>query len=240
MNKDASEPRSQEGLVETLYSNIRAMAVDFRLRPGERVNEVVLSRALNASRTPLREALNRLVAEGFLTFESGKGFFCRTYSVTEIQDLYQLRQAIERFAVQLAVEHASDGALDELGRFLDRTAGEEGRSPEELLAWDEHFHETIAGLAGNAELLRTLRNINARIRFFRWVDMESRRGRTQGEHRAILSAIAARDAAAAGALMDEHIVLRREEIAQAVRECHARLFADEDYRTPEFKTMDEL
>ena len=78
-----------EGMVEALLSDIRAMAVDFRLKPGERVNEVALSKRLNASRTPLREALNRLVAEGFLTFESGRGFYCRRYTVGEVQNLYQ-------------------------------------------------------------------------------------------------------------------------------------------------------
>lgn len=229
-----------EGMVEALLSDIRAMAVDFRLRPGERVNEVALSKRLNASRTPLREALNRLVAEGFLTFESGRGFSCRRYTVGEVQNLYQLRQAIERFCAEHAAVSASAEDIARLDGFLDGTAAEAGRSLEELLAYDEHFHEAIAGWTGNDEMLRTLRNINARIRFFRWVDMEARRDRTQGEHRAILAAIRGRDAQLAAQLMDRHIEKRRDEIAAAVKECHARLFVEEDFVSPSFKTMEEL
>ena len=228
-----------DGLVEALHADIRAMAIDFRLKPGERVNEVALSRRFKASRTPLREALNRLVAEGFLTFERGKGFFCRKYSVTEVQNLYQLRQAVERFAVEQAVELAGNAELAELAAFLDRTSDEHGRSLEDLLAFDEYFHETLASFSRNAEISRTLSNVNARIRFFRWVDMESRRQRTQGEHRAILEAIRARDAAKAVALVDNHIARRRDEIAVAVKECHARLFVEDDFVHPAFKTMDQ-
>jgi DNA-binding GntR family transcriptional regulator len=229
-----------EGLVEVLHAEIKEMTVDFRLKPSERINEVVLARALNASRTPLREALNRLVSEGFLTFESGKGFFCRKYSVTEVHNLYQVRQALELFAVQAAVELATEEQLMRLSEFLRRTEDEQGRSLEELLVYDEYFHETVAGLAGNEELVRMLKNINARIRFFRWVDMEQRRQRTQGEHRAILAAIAARDAKIACRLTENHISRRRDEIAQAVRECHARLFVDDSFAPPEFKSMDQL
>ncbi|WP_210239042.1 GntR family transcriptional regulator [Mesorhizobium sp. 8] len=228
-----------DGLVEALHADIRAMAIDFRLKPGERINEVALSKRLEASRTPLREALNRLVAEGFLTFESGKGFFCRKYSVTEVQDLYQLRQAIERFAAERAVELAADAELAELAAFLDRTGDPTGRSLEDLLAFDEHFHETIASFSQNAEIGRTLANVNARIRFFRWVDLGSRRQRTQGEHRAILDAIRARDKGKAVALVDGHIARRRDEIAEAVKECHARLFVEDDFVHPAFKTMDQ-
>ncbi len=237
--KQENETGMNDGLVETLHADIRAMAIDFRLKPGERVNEVALSKRLKASRTPLREALNRLVAEGFLTFERGKGFFCRKYSVTEVQDLYQLRQAIERFAVERAVQLAGDTELAELAAFLDRTGEEHGRSLEDLLAFDEYFHETIASFSRNAEIGRALANINARIRFFRWVDLGSRRLRTQGEHRAILEAIRARDAAKAVGLVDGHIAKRRDEIAEAVKECYARLFVEDDFVHPAFKTMDQ-
>ncbi len=65
-----------EGRVEALYNKLKDMAVDFRIRPGERINEVALARELDASRTPLREALNRLVAERLIDFNPGKGFFC--------------------------------------------------------------------------------------------------------------------------------------------------------------------
>ena len=222
------------GRVERVYQVLREMAVDFRLKPGERINEVALSKALGASRTPLREALNRLVSENFLTFEPGRGFFGRKLLVKDVADVYQVRCALEQYAVSAAAGSASDAELAELSGFLDRTAMDTGHTSEQLLAFDEYFHESIAGLTGNGELLRTLRNLNARIRFFRWVDMQSRRPRTQNEHRAILEAMQRRDGARAGELMNTHISRRSDEIAAAVRECHSRIFMEDDNSAPAF------
>jgi DNA-binding GntR family transcriptional regulator len=227
-----------EALVDTLLSQIRAMTIDFRLKPGERINEGALSAQLKASRTPLREALNRLVAEGFLTAEAGRGFFCRSYGIAEVHNLYQLRQAIERFAASLVAADPPAQALAELEAFLDRTADGASMSLEDRLACDEYFHETLAGLAGNGELLRALKIINARISFFRWVDLGHRRSRTQAEHRVILARIAAGEGEAASRLIDDHISRRRDEIASALKECHARIFLDEDFVAPSFRSLE--
>ncbi len=63
---------------DRVYDAIKSMAITYGFRPGERINEVDLARQLDVSRTPLREALNRLVTEGFLTTRLNKGFFART------------------------------------------------------------------------------------------------------------------------------------------------------------------
>jgi DNA-binding GntR family transcriptional regulator len=204
------------------------MAVSFELKPGERLNEVDLARRLGASRTPLREALNRLVSEGFLRFESGRGFFCRDFRPREIFDLYQIREALESFAVRAACDSATAEQIAELEAFLDRTGESEAAySDADLLALNEEFHEGLAGLTGNVEILRMLRNVNARIRFVRWVSMDARHSSTQQEHRAILDAIKAKDPDRAARLMLEHIDRRPDEITAAVREAHARIFLDD-------------
>lgn len=222
------------GRVESVYQTLREMAVDFRLKPGERINEVALAKALGASRTPLREALNRLVSESFLTFEPGRGFFCRKLMIKDVYELYQVRLALERFAIAEATQMASDDDLAFLLKFLERTGSESGQSNEQLLAFDEYFHEAIAGLTQNDELVRMLKNLNARIRFFRWVDMEARRPRTQSEHREILQAMLDRDGDKAAALLTQHIERRRDQIATAVKECHSRIFMEDGDMTPEF------
>jgi len=83
------------------------MAVSFDLKPDERINESELAERLGASRTPLREALNRLVAEGLLVYRSRKGFFCRPLQPKLIFDLYEARLAVEKEAVRLACERAT-------------------------------------------------------------------------------------------------------------------------------------
>ena len=90
-----TQPSTSVSHAERLYSAIRDMTIAYRIKPGERLNEVELARQLGGSRTPLREALNRLAAEGFLTFRRSQGFYCREFKPREIHELYQLRSIIE-------------------------------------------------------------------------------------------------------------------------------------------------
>ncbi|HID30233.1 MAG TPA: GntR family transcriptional regulator, partial [Desulfobacterales bacterium] len=150
------------------------------------------AKQLGVSRTPLREALSRLAAEGFFDFEPGRGFFCRALEPKQVMDLYGLRAALEHEAVSLAVDHATEQGLAELEDFLQQTGSAyDDRDSKELLKIDEYFHEKLPELADNREILRTLKNVNARIRFVRWIDMDNRRSTTQNEHRQILQAIQA-------------------------------------------------
>ena len=77
-------------------------------------------------------------------------------------------------------------------------------------------------------------NASARIRFFRWVDMEERRPRTRSETRAIIDAMQGRDTERAVRLMESHISRRSDEIAEALKECYAKLFLDGDFVEPRF------
>jgi DNA-binding GntR family transcriptional regulator len=95
-----------DSVVERVYERLKSMTIAYEFKPGERLNEVELSRSLGASRTPLREALNRLSMEGLLRFAPGKGYFCRELDVHEVFCLYELRKAIEVAAVRLAIQRA--------------------------------------------------------------------------------------------------------------------------------------
>ncbi len=135
---------------ESLYLAVKDMAINFRFKPGERINEVELARRLGASRTPLREALNRLVAEEFLVLKQGRGFFCRDLKPREMFELYQFRAILEVAAVRLACEQATEQEVTDLAHFLDQTGPEEGgRATLELVALDEKFHQKIMALSRN-------------------------------------------------------------------------------------------
>lgn len=216
----------QTSIVERVYDQLKELAIRFELLPGDRVNEVELARRFGVSRTPLREALNRLVSDGFLTFVPGKGFFRRSLDVKEIFDLYEMRQKLEMAAAELAVERATPEAIQEIRDFLAISMTEDpDRTVNDLVGLDEQFHEQLASLSGNREMQHTLHMINERIRFIRWVNMESgRRRQTQAEHGAILDAIAARDAGQARALLQAHIDGRLEQITLAIREAYAMIY----------------
>lgn len=219
------DPES-DSIVDRVYDSLKEMAVAYAFRPGERINEGRIAARLGVSRTPLREALNRLKTEGFLRFTPGKGFFCRELDPREVFQLYELRKAIEIAAVPLAVARASDEEIAALGAFLDATGPEGGdRTTAALTDLDEAFHLRLMGLARNDEMLRVLANVNARIRFVRWIDMGSdARPKTQGEHRAVVTALAARDAGAAIAVLEHHIDRRLDQITGAIREGLAQIY----------------
>ena len=186
-----SDPGAR-GTVDRVYEALKNQAISYAIKPGSRLNEGEVARKLGVSRTPVREALNRLTATGFLSFTPSQGFFRKPLDPTEVFDLYEMRQAIEVASVRLAATRATEAGLRELDEFLAISAGcAEGREVDQLVRFDEEFHERIVRLSGNREMLSCLLNINDRIRFFRWVDMESgRRRNTQEEHREVPLALA--------------------------------------------------
>ncbi len=217
---------SADSMAERAYAQLKAMAVGYAFKPGARLNEGEVAQHLGVSRTPLREALNRLTSEGFLRMEPGKGYFCRELDAREVFDLYELRKAVELAGVWLAASRAPAAEIEALHAFLDATGPDPGaRSAQELVALDETFHERVLAMSGNKEMLRVLRNVNARIRFVRWIDMgREDRLATQGDHRAILRGLTAGDAVACAAILERHIDGRMEQITAAIKEGYARIY----------------
>ena len=214
--------------VDNTYTRLKAMAVGFEIKPGDRLNEGALSRELGVSRTPLREALNRLVAENLFDFKPGTGFFCRALDPRTIFDLFELRRILECAAVRLAVERADQKTLEELSADLNaRGLSVVNLTVAEACARDEEFHLGIAVASGNTELQHNLERINERIRFIRWVRMTGPRvSSSKKEHLAIMNALLERDADAAAEAISRHIEGRREQIGAAVREGIANIYLD--------------
>ena len=214
-----------ENLAERVYRDLREMAISFEIRPGERLNEIALAKHLGVSRTPLREALNRLCSEGFLTFSTNFGFFRKSLEVKEIFDLYEFRQKLEVAAVKLAVERATTDQLARIDEFLEQSSKEvASRSTLEMVALDEEFHEQLMRLSENSEMLHSLKNINGRIRYVRWVDMDGRRTATQGEHKAIMKRLRDRDADGTAHLLSHHIGHRLDSIIDTVEKCYGKIY----------------
>lgn len=222
------------GNVDRIHAQLRRMAADFEIRPATRINEARMAAELGVSRTPLREALNRLVAEGFLTFQSNHGFFCRALDPQQLLDLYEARAAIECEGLRLAIMRGSDADIAALAHFHDETLDEYAGCTDPLrqLAIDEEFHTRIMALSGNSELARLLDNIHGRIRYVRMIGLKDFYARlrsgeaaaqdpriarqSRADHAAILAAILARDTDRAIALMREHIEWRLADATRAV------------------------
>ena len=210
-----------------VYAAIREMAIRYELAPGETVNEAGLAAKLRVSRTPVREALNRLVTERLMTFVPNKGFFCRTLSPEEICNLFEVRECLEVTGFCLACERASDteiAALDAAWSEVLRTAAR--LSPQDWARHDEAFHEDLVGLAANPELTATLKGINARIRFIREIENQ-RTQRTEAmnqEHSAILRALQAREVKFGAQALHRHLAMTRSDAIEAIKEALARAY----------------
>ena len=105
--------------VDRLAAQLRRTAVEIKIKPDERIREGEMAGLLSVSCTPLREALNRLVSEGFFRVTGGQGFFCPSLTPEHILDLYQARAAIEYDAMRNAVACASEDQLAEFVAKLD-------------------------------------------------------------------------------------------------------------------------
>ena len=210
--------RTSEGQAE-LYNAVKAMAVRFDFKPGERINEVELARRLNVSRTPLREVLNQLMVEGFLTRAVNRGFIARLLDAKQIHSLYEYRAVLESGIVRAACERASDAELAELRAFVERSRDvPEDSEATRLLELDEAFHLMLARYSRNEEFVRALESVNARIHFVRWIDMQQgRRAHTQAEHMRIVQALERRDIEALPAMMGAHIGRRLDQITDVIR-----------------------
>lgn len=209
-----------------IYDQLKAMLSNFDLKPGQRLNEIDLSKKLFVSKTPLREALNQLMVEGFLERTANKGFSCRQLGVPQIMDLYEYRIGLEIAIARLACARATDEEIME----LEAAAKYDASMPESLdssylLELDEQFHMKLARLARNKEYFKALSNVNARIRYVRWIDMrDGRRPYTQSEHLAIVAAVKARDPDKVVALLEQHISRRQDQITEVVKLGFAEIY----------------
>lgn len=219
-----------DNTVERAYAYLRDQTIGFGFRPGERLNEVELAGKLGMSRAPVREALNRLIVDGLVIFEPRKGFYCRKLSATEVTDLFGVRADLELSAVRLACSKASSEALAALQRqWQEIETHRPSMGVEALVEADEVFHLGIATLAENAERVRILDNINARIRFVRRINLddEARRTASLSEHSTIIAAIYDRDTERAVALMAHHLSFSAEEVMSHIHAGLARIYARE-------------
>ena len=221
------KPAKKGSSVDRIYQQLREMAMNYKFRPGEPLNETELAASLGVSRTPLREVLNRLVAEGLLEFVPRRGFAGCPLDPKTIYDLYEMRCGLEVMSARLATQRASDDELQDLVEFWQTAAQHFPiSSPMACVQFDETFHKRLAQLSQNSELLNLLRMLNARVHFLRLISMEQEKFRqdTCTEHQQILVAIQQRQPELVADRMGAHVMLRKEQLVDVIKEGIARIY----------------
>lgn len=157
-----------------VYDTIREMAVEYRFRPGEKINENELASLLGVSRTPIRDALNRLVTEEFIFFRKNYGFYCRDLDLDEVMALGEALKDLQCALLGHVAKRASDDELVSISDFCREIAEGATNLPAcELAKADEAFFAGLSELGGNPVLAKINRNLIARIRFLRKILLEN-------------------------------------------------------------------
>ncbi|UPA27876.1 GntR family transcriptional regulator [Shinella oryzae] len=234
MVESEQDSRRSADSSERAYNTIRQLLVEFKLKPDARLNEVQLSRSLGVSRTPIREALNRLASEGFVSLTPNRGFFVRSLSTEGLIDLYELRSIIECAAFRLMCERAVDADIGRLTAYWASIVdGYQSNPPDEILAKDEGFHLLIAELSGNPELVNQLAAINARIRFIRRIQIERTHDPRQvSSHSEIVAAAVRRDAERGMKLLRDHIEMSVSATQDALKDALLKVYTTPDPAAP--------
>lgn len=223
-------PRRPADSADRAYKAIRQQLVEFKMRPAERINEVHLAQMLELSRTPVREALNRLASEGFVVFTPNRGFCFRGLDIDDLLDLFELRSIIETGAFALSCERADEAGVARLQAFwADAHQRYGNRDADEILELDEAFHVHLAELSNNPEIVRQLIAVNSRIRFVRRVQIENgpQHWTLVEDHSRIIEALADRDRDRGIKILRGHISLTFAEARAVLKEALIKIFLPE-------------
>lgn len=221
--------RTASTLASSIVATLKERIIAWQYPPEHRLTEEGLCREFGVSRSPVREALRVLATNGLVRRMANRGYAVRQVNMRELEELYEVRLALELFTVEaLAVRGFPPAALEAL-RETWRVVEQEdpARSDEEMAELDTEFHETIAALVGNETLLHQLQAINERLLVFRMIDFgrENRIADTCAQHLKILDRIVARDADGARLAIRSNIDDGRTIVGAAIKEALARAYA---------------
>lgn len=194
-------------LGDRAYADLKALIVGFELQPGESLSEKALSERLGLSRTPIREACQRLAREGLVRLVPGRGAFVAEISIPDVVELFQIREALEAFAARLAARNPDPALIDGLIADLDATKLDEPADVEAYYDLSTRIDLAILEMASNSRLSRALDEVWTQVTRARRV-ASTNASRLQGsaeEHRAILSAIRSGDESVAHEAMASHV-----------------------------------
>jgi DNA-binding GntR family transcriptional regulator len=206
-------------LHDEVTARLRDLIVENRLRPGERVPELEIAASLGVSRTPIREALKVLAAEGLVEMQPLRGAIVRAFSPKDAQDMLRVIALLEEFAARQACRAPQERIAAVLALHDQMREHFRRRERQPYFALNQRFHESVVALAGNETLCATHAALAQRMRRIRYVgnSVPDNWGAAMAEHEAMAQALAARDADAMAQAMSEHLMNTWPRIEQAAQ-----------------------
>jgi len=161
-------------LKDRVYQNIKFQIIIGTLKPCTRLPEEELSKTMNISRAPIREAFNRLEKEGFVTIIPRKGAAVSKITAQAIEDIFEIRETLELLAVKKSIGKIFIEELETVGvsfkKFINKTANTENCI--RYLALDKKFHDLLSQNCGNKKLIELLANFQEQIHWLRNISLK--------------------------------------------------------------------
>jgi DNA-binding GntR family transcriptional regulator len=198
-------------LYEEVAEALRQRIFARELKPGDWIDELKIAEEYGISRTPLREALKVLAAEGLVTMKVRRGAYVTEVSSKDLADVYHLLALLESDAASVTASRATDAQLAELQGLHDdlEKSGKKGiKDKDNFFAINEQFHKLILNIADNRfrdQMVADLRKV-MKLNRAQSLTREGRIEHSLEEHRAIMTALAKRDGKAATKAMQAHIL----------------------------------
>lgn len=209
---NAPNPIAPLALYQEVAERLRQRIFTHELKPGTWVDEQALAEEYGISRTPLREALKVLAAEGLVTLKPRRGCYVNQVSETDLDEIFGVMSLLESEAARLAAEKAGPADLASLRALhdeLERAAA--ARDINRFFEANQAFHRKVQDVAGNGWLTHVVEDLRKMIKLSRHHSLfgDGRLEQSLEEHRALVAALLARDADTAGQRMREHILSGR-------------------------------
>lgn len=204
LGKSAAVSRSDH-----VYRSLQEAILSGALAPGERLHVDGIARQLGISSTPVRDALSKLESDGLITRQQYQGSFVREFTDKEIRDLYEMRAGIEVWSVRLACKRITDEQLKRLREL--QAQGEQALAAEDATAYRHYnhtFHLTIISSTGNTQLTAyaQVNSLQMQMLAAQTIRVKGASVRAVKEHATILQKLEERNAEAAQALVEHHIM----------------------------------
>jgi DNA-binding GntR family transcriptional regulator len=213
-----SIPRA--ALHEQVAQRLRQMLVENRIAPGAKLNERELADVLHVSRTPLREAIKMLAAEGLVELLPNRGAIAVSLSEADVLNTFEVMAGLEAMSGELAAQRINDGELAEIKAMqFEMMAAYTRRDLSNYYRINARIHSAINAAAKNPVLTVTYNQVNARLQALRFRSNQdgAKWKRAMGEHEKMIVALERREAAALRELLAAHLRSKRDAVIEQLR-----------------------
>ncbi|HUF56739.1 MAG TPA: GntR family transcriptional regulator [Thermohalobaculum sp.] len=220
MSVEFLDPVEHRSLPQSVAEQLRELIVTLVLPPGAKLDEKALCERLGVSRTPFREAMRVLEAEGLVVITPRRGFRVSIVTLRDLEEAFPILGALEALAAELAALRLNTHGLQVLRFFQDAMAEAHAKGDlDTYFRLNEQIHRTIREASENETLLAMLDSFSTRIRRARYManTRPERWAAAVEEHEELLQALGARDAPRVGRLMRRHLANKHKAIVAGLR-----------------------